>query len=365
MNEAGVTSAELGVPPAQERLERRGPLAVQDRQVDDLELVPLEGHPQAVEEQHALEGALAHLRGEEAVGVLAFLLRPVHREVGVAQQRVGVGAVVGVDADARARAERDLVVVGPAGPGEAVEEPPGHEGGVVGPGQVLHEDGELVAPDAGHEVGAARPGAQALGHRLQHRVAGGVAEPVVHRLEAVEVDEDEGAARALPPRARERALQGVEEERAVGEAGEAVVAGEALEVGLGPLPLEEEGEEAADVGEGRDPLGLPRARPLARAPRAPRAPARPPARAPRARPRRRRRAGPPTPRPRPRGCGGRGRRRAARAARAAGAAGGGPGQGRARAGRRPPPRAAPRCSRGRARARRARRARPPPATARR
>ena len=126
-----------------------------------------------------LEGALAHLGGEEAVGVLAFLLGPVHREVGVAQQRVGVGAVLGVDADAGARAERDVVVVGAAGPGEPVEQPAGHERGVVGAGQVLHEHGELVAPDARHEVGAARPGAQPLGHRLQHGVAGGVAEAVV------------------------------------------------------------------------------------------------------------------------------------------------------------------------------------------
>ena len=146
-----------------------------------------------------------------------------------------------------------------AGAGHPVEEPPGHEGGIVGPGQVLHEDGELVAPDAGHEVGAARPRPQALRHRLQDGVPRRVAQAVVHRLEAVEVDEDEGAARALPPRAGEGALEGVEEEGAVGEAGEAVVAGEPLEVGLRPLPLQEEGEEAPGVGEGGQPIGVPRA----------------------------------------------------------------------------------------------------------
>ena len=41
---------ELGVAPAQERLERGGALLVQYGQVHHLELVPLEGHAQAVEE---------------------------------------------------------------------------------------------------------------------------------------------------------------------------------------------------------------------------------------------------------------------------------------------------------------------------
>ena len=218
----------------------------------------LQGHPQAVEEQHALEGALAHLRGEEAVGVLALLLGAVHREVGVAQQVVGVDPVLGIDADAGARAQDDLVVVGPARLGEAVEKPARHERGVVGAGEVLHEHDELVTPDARDEVGAAGPGSQPLGHRLQDGVAGGVAEPVVDRLEAVEVEKDERTARPLASGAGERALQGVEEERAVGQPGEAVVAREALELRLRALPLQEEGEEAADVGEGRDPFLVPR-----------------------------------------------------------------------------------------------------------
>ena len=260
---SGGHQAELGVAPAQECLERGRLVLVQHRQVHDLELVPLEGAPQAVEQQHPLERALAHLRREEAVGVLALLLGSVHGEVGVAQQRVGVGAVLGVDADAGARAERHVVVVGAAGPRQAVEQPARDERRVVGARQVLHQYRELVAADAGHQVGAAGAGPQPLGHRLQHDVACGVAQAVVDGLEAVEIEEYQCAAGALAPGARERALERVEEERAVRQPREAVVAREALQVGLGVLPLQEKSEQARDVGECGDPVELALARPLA------------------------------------------------------------------------------------------------------
>jgi hypothetical protein len=90
-----------------------------------------------------------------------------------------------------------------------------------------------------------------------------VAEAVVDRLEAVEVEEHQRAARALAPGPRQRPLEGVEEERAVRQPGEAVIAREALQVGLGPLPLQEESEQARDVRQRRDPVELALARPLA------------------------------------------------------------------------------------------------------
>ena len=48
---------------------------------------------------------------------------------------------------------------------------------------------EFVAAESGHHVGGADVGRQRRGHRLEQRVAGGMAVAVIDRLEAVEVDE--------------------------------------------------------------------------------------------------------------------------------------------------------------------------------
>ena len=99
-----------------------------------------------------------------------------------------------------------------------------------------------------------------IGGDGEDRVTGGMPETIVDALEAVEVQEDEGGAGLATSGPRERALEGVAEEGAVREAGQAVVAGQPLEIGLGPQPLEEQADLAPDVGEGRGPLLLPDAR---------------------------------------------------------------------------------------------------------
>ena len=53
------------------------------------------------------------------------------------------------------------------------------------------ERGELVAVETAQADGVRHGGAQALGHRQQDLVTHGVAERVVHQLEAVEVEEEQ------------------------------------------------------------------------------------------------------------------------------------------------------------------------------
>ena len=50
------------------------------------------------------------------------------------------------------------------------------------------DDGELVAAQPRHCVGGAHAGEQPLRHCAQQRIAGRVAERIVHLLEAVEVE---------------------------------------------------------------------------------------------------------------------------------------------------------------------------------
>ena len=53
----------------------------------------------------------------------------------------------------------------------------------------LGEEDELVSSEAGHHVDPPGHGGEPAGHLLEYQVAGGVVGPVVHQLEAVEVDE--------------------------------------------------------------------------------------------------------------------------------------------------------------------------------
>ena len=61
---------------------------------------------------------------------------------------------------------------------------------------VLDQDGELVAAEPRDRVRRPHGFAQPGGDLLQHLVARGVAEAVVDGLEIVEVEEDDGDARA-------------------------------------------------------------------------------------------------------------------------------------------------------------------------
>ena len=73
---------------------------------------------------------------------------------------------------------------------------------------------ELVAAQARERVVAVQQVAQALGDRAQQRVAGAVAERVVHQLEAVEVDAQQRELRAVARRGEDRLAGAVGEQRA-------------------------------------------------------------------------------------------------------------------------------------------------------
>ena len=100
---------------------------------------------------------------------------------------------------------------------------------------VLEQHGELVAAEARGGVAGADAGVEALGDGQQDLVAGGVAEAVVDRLEVVEVEEDDRQAGLLAARAGDRLAHALDEQRAVGQAGDGVVerlVGELLLEGL-------------------------------------------------------------------------------------------------------------------------------------
>ena len=96
----------------------------------------------------------------------------------------------------------------------------------------LDQHGELVAAEPAHRVLRPQTGAEPVGHRHQHLVAGRVPEAVVDRLEVVHVHEEHGDAFGAAA-ALQAVLDAVGEQSAVGEAGQRI-----MECLVGELPLE-------------------------------------------------------------------------------------------------------------------------------
>ena len=108
---------------------------------------------------------------------------------------------------------------------------------VVGVGQAREDQRELVAPEARRRVALATARSQYLGRGLEHPVPRVVAVRVVDGFEAVEIACQQREAIARATRRQQRLAQPVEEERAIGEPGEAVAEREIVEPRVVAHPL--------------------------------------------------------------------------------------------------------------------------------
>ena len=178
MNSSGGTSPRVGwfqrtsasTPVTGDVTGRQGDLGL----VVQLELARVQGSAQRCEQAEpvgrvAVAGGVVHLDA----GVL--LLGQVHRDVGAMHELFDVGAVVGVDRDPDARLELEQHVLELERLDERVAHPTGDVGGVRCRRQLRHDDGELVAAQAGDEVvlAAAPLGCAARPSRAAGRRRGG------------------------------------------------------------------------------------------------------------------------------------------------------------------------------------------------
>ncbi len=180
--------------------------------------------------------------------------------------------------DADRRGDREAAVAQLEGRLECREDRFGQVGELVGAGGVLHEQGELVAAEPGHQRGAGpgvggllRAPREAFGDGGQQPVADAVAEGVVDGLEAVQVQvahADPAGAAVLVRLRLQRGRQALEEQRAVGQPGHRVVHLEVAQPGLEFAPGADVGDRQqqaarhlARLGQGRDrhlhPQGVP------------------------------------------------------------------------------------------------------------
>ena len=189
-----------------------------------------------VQAELALVQGLAHLLGHAAAtadGLVHLLfieadvraqrrLGPVHGQVGVVDQGRGVVGVVGPDGDGDAEPAGHLGVVQHHRRGDGGAQPFGQVQRVLATLD-RHDGDELVPAQAGHELAGTQGGAHPLGDLDQQLVAGGVAVDVVDLLEPIQVHGQQGDL-GRGDRIGRLARQPFQEGRAVGQAGQAVVA---------------------------------------------------------------------------------------------------------------------------------------------
>jgi hypothetical protein len=188
-----------------------------------------------------------HFGFEESIGVAAFALGSIEREIRDPQQLFRVQAVVGRDRDADAGADRNLVSVDVMRLADRLDHAHRQRFGVRRLAKIGLENSEFIAAESrDHVMGGANACAQTLRHAFQDSVADRMAERVVHRLEAVEVDAMHREGPAMAPAVGEGALQLLAEDRAVAEIGQRVVVRHVGDARLGAPPFRH-------VLQGRDP----------------------------------------------------------------------------------------------------------------
>ncbi len=139
------------------------------------------------------------------------------------------------------------------GPVERAVDPFGDRQRLLLVGELLDQDPELVAAEAGDGVAGAEVRAQPRRDRPQQLVALVVAEAVVDQLEVVEVEEEDAHGGSGVLGAGQRLVKGVDELGAVGKAGEGVVEDPVAKLVVGEAALDRVGE---DVGGGLDEVDV-------------------------------------------------------------------------------------------------------------
>ena len=202
-------------------------LELDHRLVVEAELLVLERALQVGLEFQALQRGVVHRGLEHLIAALALLLRHVHRDVGVAQQLLGVGhlGALGGDRDADRGPDEDLLAFQAEGRFERLHHAVGDVDGLDAVAPVLEQDRELVPTQPGGGVGGAQAFLDPFAHLAQDLVARGMAQRVVDRLEVVEVHEQHGHRLAVAVLPFDRVRDAVAEQGAVREVRDRVVEG--------------------------------------------------------------------------------------------------------------------------------------------
>ena len=238
--------------PAQQRLGADDAPArqIDDRLVVQHELLAFQRAPQLRLHRQALGHARRHGRGVELVAVSSALLGVVHGGIGGLDQGIGLALVERIERNADRGGDVKLAFVHLERLAQHVQHLLRHHDRLIGMGQVLENDRELVTAQACHGIDLARATTEASGDVLEQAVAQRVSEAVVDGLESVQVEEQQCHQVFLPVGAVDGLLQAVAEQRAVGQVGQRVVKRQVVEL---RLVAHQFGDVLARGNEVRDP----------------------------------------------------------------------------------------------------------------
>lgn len=160
--------AEGRVPPANQGFGADQALALEAelRLEAQAHFVTLDGAAQFVLQGNALAGLGGEVAGVGFDAVATLGLGAIHGGVGIADEAGDVAAVLGIEADADARAGEELMFAGLEGRMEAGQQFVGDGVGIAGAMQAGQEDDEFVTAQAGYGVEVAYLFLQAVGDTL-------------------------------------------------------------------------------------------------------------------------------------------------------------------------------------------------------
>ena len=168
---------------------------------------------------------LVHRLGVILETVASGLLGLVHGRVGIAQNLLGVLAVVGDHRYADTGPDMKIAPLEREGLPQHMQNLLGHAfhgGRVIDTGE---HDQEFVAGQARHHIVGTQAAGQAIRHLDQHQVAGAMTEGIVDLLEAIQIQVHDHGLLALALAHADRLLHAIETEYAVGQAGQGIEIG--------------------------------------------------------------------------------------------------------------------------------------------
>ncbi|MCY1398059.1 hypothetical protein D9M71_130850 [compost metagenome] len=219
--------AQLRMLPAQQRLgaHRLAVAGVEFGLVMQAQLPPFLGHAQLLQQLQLLARIGVHRPIEEAVAVLAGTLGVVHRGIGVHQQFVLVGTIAREHGDTDTGGNLQALLAHPEWPRDEIDLVGSDAWRIIGFRQ-LHQQHELIAAYARQRVLAMEIGAQAQAHFAQQLVAHMVAEGIVDRLEAIQVNKHQGETATAFGNLVHGLVDTVGQQYPVGQSGQGVMQGQ-------------------------------------------------------------------------------------------------------------------------------------------
>jgi hypothetical protein len=208
--------------PAKQRLEagndagRKG----DERLIIDFEFAGCERVAQIEFQRAAGSKAGVHIGLEKAKDAPAVFLGLIERHVGVPQKLIGGLAIGWRKPDAGAGSDHDLLTLDSVRLAQARHDAFGQGARLVRPGEPHLQNREFVAAKARDHVGGAHARAQALRHRLQKPVAGGVPQGVVDVLELIEIEIKNGDYFRIPAHAQQGFVQALVKQHPVWQTGQ-------------------------------------------------------------------------------------------------------------------------------------------------